>query len=97
MRNLIVWLENGFLIDKQCQYFSVFSDHLENQKLYSQDIYCMCTGPMTEALISYLHCFIIELKKLCEIQHDIHGTIVLSGKIRSHATLSNIFRLAEIK
>ena len=75
----------------------MLSDHLENQKLYSQDIYCMCTGAMTEALISYLHCFIIKLKKLCEIQHDIHVTIVLSGKIRSHDTFSNIFCLVEIK
>ena len=75
----------------------MFSDHLENQKLYSQDIYCMCTGPMTEALISYLHCFIIKLKKLCEIQHDIHDTTALSRKIRSHATLSNIFCLVKIK
>ena len=75
----------------------MLSDHLENQRLYSQDIYCMCTGPMTDALISYLHCFIIKLKKLCEIQHDIHDTIVLSRKIRSHATLCKIFCLEEIK
>ena len=75
----------------------MLSDHLENQKLYSQDIYCMYTGPMTDALIGYLHCFIIKLKKLWEIQHDIDGTIVLSGRIRSHATLSNIFCLVEIK
>ena len=32
-----------------------------------------------------------------EAKHDIHGTIVLDGKIRSHATLSNIFCLVEIK
>ena len=28
LRNLVVWVENGFLFDNQCQYFFVFSDHV---------------------------------------------------------------------